>query len=423
MNPLFNLSLIALLVAQFALPRRLAFLPMLIAVFHLPNLHIVGLGAYDFNAMRLLIAAGLIRAAASGVLTSTPRHALDSLVALWAGIALLSSFAHQGAPSNPLVFRMGLVYNAVGVYLYTKAYIRDSESFILFIKCVVVVLAPFALFIAMEKMSGRNMYSIFGGVREFAAIREGRVRAQGTFSHSILSGTAGASLMPLVCALRETGRKWVFLGIAACIVVVLGSGSSGPILTLLAAGAATSMWRWRTHLAWIRRGVVLTLVGLHLVMKAPVWYLLARIDVVGGSTGWHRAELITAGLRHLNEWWLAGTDVTRHWMPTGVSWSPDHSDITNHYLKMGVIGGLPLMLALLAILYRSFKSLGARMQALRPDYDPREFVLWCAGSALFTHAITFLSVSYFDQVNVLFWMTVGVMPGLCAPSTPVADAL
>jgi uncharacterized membrane protein len=420
---LYNLSLLALLIAQFALPRRLAFLPMLIAVIHLPNLHIVGLGAYDFNATRLLIAAGLIRAAESGDLTSVPRHKLDALVALWSGIALLSSFAHQGAPSNPLVFRMGLVYNVIGVYLYTKAYVRNSESFILFVKCVVVVLVPFALLIAMEKMSGRNMYSILGGVREFAAIREGRVRAQGPFAHSILSGTAGASLLPLVCALWQTGHKWVFLGITACIVVVLASGSSGPILTVLAAAVAIGFWRYRLQLAWIRWGVVLGLLGLHMVMEAPVWYLLARIDVVGGSTGWHRAELITAGLRHLNEWWLAGTDVTRHWMPTGVSWSPDHSDITNHYLKMGVIGGLPLMFALIAILYRIFKLLGARMQAMRPDYDPREFVLWCAGSALFTHAITFLSVSYFDQINVLFWMTVGVMPGLCAQSTPEDNAL
>ena len=34
-----------------------------------------------------------------------------------------------------------------------------------------------------------------------------------------------------------------------------------------------------------------TLVGLHLVMKAPVWHLISRIDLAGGSTGCTRTPL------------------------------------------------------------------------------------------------------------------------------------
>ena len=80
---------------------------------------------------------------------------------------------------------------------------------------------------------------------------------------------------------------------------------------------------------------------LDLVMKAPAYYIIARADIIGGSTGWHRAALIDSAIRHLNEWWLIGTDYTRNWMVTGVSWSADNTDITNHYLYLGVLGGLP----------------------------------------------------------------------------------
>ena len=156
-------------------------------------------------------------------------------------------------------------------------------------------------------------------------------------------------------------------------------------------------------------------------MKVPVWYLLARMDIVGGSTGWHRAELITASLKHLNEWWLAGTDYTVHWMPTGVSWSPNNTDITNHYLAMGVVGGLPLMLTFIAILVKCFQSLGRRMAELREADDPSEWVLWLVGGTLFAHSLTFLSVSYFDQTYVLPWLVIGMVPGLCSASTPAAD--
>ena len=46
-----------------------------------------------------------------------------------------------------------------------------------------------------------------------------------------------------------------------------------------------------------------TLLLLHLAMNNPVWHLLARVNVVGGSTGWHRYHLIDKAIEHL-EWWV-----------------------------------------------------------------------------------------------------------------------
>ncbi len=64
---------------------------------------------------------------------------------------------------------------------------------------------------------------------------------------------------------------------------------------------------------------------------------MARIDIIGGSQGYYRAQLIRSSLEHLSEWWATGTDYTRHWMSSGIYANNRHTDITNHFLAMGVM--------------------------------------------------------------------------------------
>ncbi len=114
-------------------------------------------------------------------------------------------------------------------------------------------------------------------------------------------------------------------------------------------------------------------------------------------------------LAHLSEWWLAGTDFTRHWMPYGVNWSGDQSDITNHYLMMGIAGGLPLMLLFIAVLATGFSFVGRTLQRM-PELPPQsQFMIWALGASLFVHSITFVSVSYFDQSFVFIYLSLAVI--------------
>ena len=159
----------------------------------------------------------------------------------------------------------------------------------------------------------------------------------------------------------------------------------------------------------IRWGLVLAYIGLDLVMKAPAYYILARIDIAGGSTGYHRAALIEAALKHLDEWWLGGTDYTRHWMPTGVSWSPNHTDITNHYLQLGVVGGLPLTLLFIALLWTGFVYVGKSLDAMANENSELRFFVWATGASLFAHTATSISVSYFDQSFVFLYLILAII--------------
>jgi hypothetical protein len=80
------------------------------------------------------------------------------------------------------------------------------------------------------------------------------------------------------------------------------------------------------------------------------------------------------------------------------------------------MGGLPLMLCLVVGLFTAFRALGRRMAQLRMINSPDEVVLWCAGTSLATHTLSFVSISYFDQMYILFYVLLGAIPGLVTSS-------
>lgn len=421
MNPLFIIFVLALLVAQFALPRRFAFAPLLVAACQFQNVPVIDLGV-SFTICKLVIMAGLFRAARERTLTWSTRQPMDVWIAIWACWTILSGFAHNPIDENPITIRLSLIYNVLGTYLYARAFLSNPGDFLRFSKCLALIVVPLALAVVIEKFAHKNFYEVLGMSGQEITIREGRVRAAGPFAHPILLGTFAASSMILLVPLRRRSPRWFLLGTVACAVTVFCSASSGPIMTLLSGLLALALWPFRTSVGWIRRAVLFGIVGLQIFMQAPVWFLMARIDLAGGSTGWHRAELISAAVNHLDEWWLTGTDYTRHWMPYGVTWSGAQTDITNYYLQMGVTGGLPLMLSFIVILIKAFQLLGRRIRTLRLAADSDEFMLWCVGATIFAHCFTFISISYFDQSFVEFWVLLGAVPGLCAVSMAASSA-
>jgi hypothetical protein len=368
----------------------------------------IKIGPFHFTVIRILIAAGVVRVFARGEWLAGGMNALDRLMAVWAAWALLSSIFH-GDVSEALVFRLGLVYNACGVYYLLRVFCQSLDDVLGLCRVTTILLVPVAAEMLYEKLFQHNLFSALGAVADSPEVREGRIRASGPFTNPILAGTVGAVCLPLVIALWKFHRKEAAMGIGACSIMILVSSSSGPILSAIAAIGALFMWHYRDRMRLVRWLAVFGYIGLDLVMKAPAYYLIGRIDLTGGSTGWHRARLIESALQHLHEWWLAGTDHTRHWMPTGVSWSPEHTDITNHYLQLGVIGGLPLMLLFIAILAKAFSFVG---QTLRNGLDlpfEYQFMLWALGASLFAHAATMISVSYFDQSFVFIYLTLALI--------------
>jgi hypothetical protein len=362
-----------------------------------------GIGGSSFTAIRLIIVVGTIR-----VITRRERivgglKAMDWMMLCWGCWAACSSVFHS-TPFATFLYMLGLACDGLGVYFLLRIFVRDAEDFLWIARASVLLLIPVAVGMVGEKLTGHNAFSLLDSVAETSSTRGGKIRAQGPFSHEILAGTVAAVSLPLILLFGRTHRKAALLGLAVTGTMVVTCASSGPLMTALIAFVALATWRIRTSLRWICLGAVLAIVGLDLIMNDPVYFLLARIDLTGSSTGWHRAALIQAAINHLDEWWLGGTDYTRHWMPTGVYGNPNHTDITNHYIKMGVYGGLLLMFLFISLLFIGFRYVGQALRLSRKAPMEKQFLIWMLGSILAAHAVTFISVSYFDLTVDYFYL-------------------
>ena len=202
---------------------------------------ILGLGGGNFSITRLIIGVGLIRALAFRVPICSPGHPLNIFVAVWSCVAILTSFAHASEESNPLIYSMGLVYNAAGGYLYARAYIKDLDGFALFVKCLIIVLLPLGLLLVLENVTGHNSYAVLGsGISEQGFLREGKIRAMGPFAHPILAGTVGASSLLFALTLwrprPSLGSRSAIHKRGHCALLIFKRSVNDPVRQLCGAG-------------------------------------------------------------------------------------------------------------------------------------------------------------------------------------------
>jgi hypothetical protein len=302
------------------------------------------------------------------------------------------------------------VMNVTFVYFLFRNWIRDAGEIADIAKALAIILAPVALEMATERFTGRNNFSVFGYVPAAVDMREGKFRAQGPFGHSILAGTVGAVCFPLMLGIWSRHRRSALIGMLVCLFMVFASASSGPIMSLLIGIGSMVMWYQRPMVSVLRWAAVGVYIAAQLTMSRPAYYLISMIDLTGGSTGWHRSQLIEQTLAHFGEWWFAGTDVTRHWMPNGVPiGNGNHIDITNYYISLAVLGGLPSMLLVIFILYKAFSWVGKILLHDDNLQEKDQFMVWCLGAGLVAHAATSISVAYFDQSMIFFWLNIAVI--------------
>lgn len=408
--------------ALFGLPRRWAALPLLAGACYMTLGQAIEFGPFNFYVVRLLLLVGFIRVLVRRERPAGGLAGMDWLMILWGGWALAASAFHAEF-SSALVNRLGMTYNTLGVYFLIRCFCQDHEDVVRLIKMTAILLVPVALEMALEHLTQHNLFAALGGVPAEPEIRNGRLRAQGPFAHSILAGTVGAVCAPLMVGLWRR-HSWVAkMGLAACLLMVFASASSGPLMSVIFGAVALLFWRWRRYTRQLGIAAVIGYILLDLVMKAPAYYLIARVDLVGGSTGYHRARLIQAAAENLNEWWFAGTDYTRHWMPYGVPWSEDHADITNHYLAQGVRGGLPLMLLFILILWAGFRYVGQALRLNQEALGQDQFLPWTLGASLLAHAATCTSVAYFDQSFLFLYSALAMAGSLRQAAQPSVESL
>jgi hypothetical protein len=312
---------------------------------------------------------------------------------------------------DAIVQRLGQAYNALGLYFMARMVIQDIDDIEILLRAFSVIIIPLCILMAVEHTTGKNLFSVFGGVLLESQLRGGQVRCQGSFAHPILAGTFAATAFPLLLSLQwdnGVNRPFVLCGGLASAAMVLLARSSGPLVAFLCALIGLFVWAARAQIRALRWCLLLLLVFFHLVMKAPVWFLFARLSSLFGGSGWHRAELIDQTINHFSEWWLVGTNYTAHWMDAPNPSNPNMIDITNWFVGQAVNGGLVTLLLFTLIIVLGFRKIGLALRTAGNDPGHGRLI-WGLGVALMAHTISFTSVVYFDQIVVFWYMLLAMI--------------
>jgi hypothetical protein len=388
----------------FALPRRYAFIPMLIAGCYMSLAQALIISGFHFNIIRILIFLGLIRVFVRKEIFNIKLNPTDKVFVAWLMASAFMFVIFNDEHIN-LIGRLGNLYDGLGIYLIVRALIRDLDDVVLNVKMLSIMIIPLAFLFMIEHMTGKNPFSFLGGVPILSEVRDGRIRCQGPFKHSILAGTFGATAVPFFVGLwvYSTHNRALATGaILAATVIIFASASSGPFMAFLAGIIGLICWYFRANMRAIRWGIAIFFVALHIYMKDPVWFVIARISDITGGGGYYRSALFNAAVVHFDEWWLSGTAYTRHWMPSGITANPDMVDIVNHYVAQGVSGGLLALVLFIWLIVKCFKATGWAVRDETRFSFPERFFIWSMGCTVLGHVVSFFSVSYFDQM-ILFW--------------------
>ena len=398
----------------FVAPRRYISIPFLLVIFLGSLGQQIYVGGLHFYVLRILVMAGLVRLvfarfASPRGLFSGGFDWVDKLFIMWICFRCAAGILLNDASTGAVNYQVSYLIDALGGYLFLRYLIRDEEDIVRVVKVFAALTCIFALTMTYERLHNQNIFGYLGAVSVVPAVREGAVRAQAAFAHPILAGAFGVALMPLFWWLWSSGKSKTMgiIGFCGSLGMMLTSASSTPLMAFIAAVAGWAAWSIRSKMRIVRWGFVVMLIALHLVMKAPVWFLIARADLIAGSSGYHRALLIDLCVRHFSDWWLIGTNAAG-------SWDWDMWDTSNQFVQEAESGGLLTFICFVMIVARSFNKLGKARKIIQTDPQQERF-MWFLAVALFTNCVLFFGISYFDHTKIMWFSMLAIVAAATAP--------
>jgi hypothetical protein len=398
-HPLVAVYLLIAVVLIFVLPRGKAITPFLIAFFTIPVGQVLVLGGFHFTALRVLILVGLVRRvsfrSASEGRYPGGVNGIDWVAILWSVWAVVA-FGLEFMEMQAWINGLGNLLDTLGGYLVVRFLIPDGEAVARTVKTFAAICAILGICMINEQINHINVFGFLGGIPLGVPVRDGHIRAGGTLGY-LWAGAFAGVLIPLFLWLWTEGKSRVaaFAGLAGATAMVFTSYSSTSWLAFMGSFLGLAFWPLRKRMRVIRWGLVLCLVSLHMVMKAPVWALIARIDLTGSSSGDQRYMLVDMTIRNVGKWWLIGTkDYT--------TWAWGSWDLCNQFVGVALTGGMLALILYIAIFSRSFGAIGTARKLVNGNRK-QEWLLWCLGSALFATIVAHFGINYMAQLIMGFF--------------------
>ena len=407
-NPIGLILLILCIIGALTLPREKAIYPFIVIGVLVTLGQRLSILEINFIFIRIMIFCYFFRIVIRRELSKVKLDRIDIYFLIWILIATIT-FVINWMQYDALINRLGYAYDSIGVFFIVRALVKTPEEIIRATRILIILTVIISIFMALEQLTNHNWLSLMGGVPEQPDIRGGRFRSQGPFPHSIPAGMFGAVMIPLAVNLYIHSKKlatvFYFASILSCFTIIVTSFSSGPIFGLFGVILGLFSFYFRKYLKFIRRGTVLILILLHLVMQAPVWALIHRIEIIVGSTGYHRYAVLNNFINRFSEWALTGVRSTDHW--GFMMW-----DLTNEYIYQGVKGGLLTLILFIIIIWKCFKSIGINEAKHRIITKKVRTLNWCLGATMFGFVVCFMGVNLMGQMNFVWHFVLAVIVSL-----------
>jgi hypothetical protein len=415
MNAIGATILVGLSALILCAPKRWALIAFMGGVLYLTEQQAIDVVGVNLTAMRVLEVAGLTRVIWRSEFPREKLNRVDQAVLFAYGYTTLVFFMRSGIGHAQM---LGWMVDATFSYFILRAWLKNTDDLRWVLRVFVLLLAPYVVLLLIEMQARENPFSILGAGTWSYELRAGRIRCMGSFRHPTLLGTLGAALLPLYIGLGLSNRNRTpgLAGIALCSAIVLLSNSGGPLGASVMGIVGWLFWFARTKMFAVRLAFLGSFVMLALVMKAPIWYLPARVSSLTGGGGWHRSYLMDVAFSELDRWWFAGMDPaeTVDWFPYLVE-ATGAADITNAYLDFGLKAGLLAMALFVLLLVRAFQRIGQALELGRRSITTsreNEYLLWGIGCGLVVHIVSWLGITYFDQLYVVWFMQLAAVSAL-----------
>ncbi|HEX4310726.1 MAG TPA: hypothetical protein VHZ25_11915 [Acidobacteriaceae bacterium] len=397
LHPLVAVGLLVTIVLVLWRPRKYAIVPLLLCTFLVPRGQEVYLLGAHLYVRLILVLAGFIRVVRDKFKIAGGLNVIDKIFIVWACYRVFAAIITNFPAGN--MEQLQFLLQCLCGYFLLRYLIQDESDVVRTAKTLAVCALILGVSMLLEQHLGVNLFgAILGGAPIAPEIRNGAPRAQATFGHSILAGCFGATLVPLFIWLWKKSKVSSVLGLVGSTLMVLTANSSTPLLAYVAGILGLLLWPVRNSMKAIRWALVIAIVGLALGMNAPVWYIIAHINVIGGSGGYDRAFLLDTCAQHIKDWWLIGTNQNG-------SWGYDMWDQSDQFVAEAETGGLIGLICFIAIIVKCYSRLGIMRRRVKPK---QQWLLWVFGAIMLSNIFAYFGVAYWDQTQV-WWFTLLAM--------------
>jgi len=407
LHPAIAALLLILCAMVLMLDRSYVIIPFLIAQTFITWAQRIYVGGMNLNAMRIMIIFAGIRIILRREGPWMKPMKIDKLIIVY-GVASTIAYTLQSPSVASFGNALGAALDGVGGYFTMRVLVRDDGDIDVFTNTLSYLGFIVVAMLLVERATGYNFMSNFGGVPASPELREGRLRVQGAYPHPILAGTYWAAAFPFFFFRRwrdGTRQPLQYVACAISVAIVGLCASSTPVMSLAIGICACILYYQRSILSNLVLLALALIIGLSILMNNPVWYLFAKIDVAGGSTGYHRYVLTDQFFRHWQEWLMIGVRDTFHW-GRGIPLEAPQvglADITNQFIVVAIRGGLVSLAAYIGSIASAIGCISKIVKSVESSEKRQR--AWGLAVSLCVHMFSFLGVSYFGQVTFTWWMT------------------